>query len=54
MVPKQSIPKYNGGRKKMSWQVKAKDVKKIQVEITPTITRCPECAREKVFMSPCR
>ena len=35
----------------MSWKVKAKDVKKIQVEITNYCqARCPECAREKVFM----
>tara|TARA_B100002019_G_C21259557_1_gene595899 strand:+ start:1371 stop:2465 length:1095 start_codon:yes stop_codon:yes gene_type:complete len=51
MCFKQSISKYNGGTK-MSWQVKAKDVKKLQVEITNYCqARCPECAREKIFTS---
>jgi hypothetical protein len=35
----------------MSWQVKAKNVKKMQVEITNYCqARCPECAREKIFL----
>ena len=36
----------------MSWQAKAKDVKKLQVEITNYCqARCPECAREKIFLN---
>lgn len=51
MCQQQSISKCNG-RTKMSWQAKAKDVKKLQVEITNYCqARCPECAREKIFMN---